>query len=102
VRCPSLIMRAQFHQLFIVSIIYGGVLLICSCDNVFLALRSAGVNYFACITITTVCNNCYRAHLLDIHVPIVVSIATEAHGTSRCGTMPIGSVGTQKYNPRQQ
>jgi hypothetical protein len=56
----------------------------------FLASRSGGVNYFACITITTVCNNCYRAHLFDIHVSSVVSIATDVHGSARYRSILVG------------
>jgi hypothetical protein len=64
--------------------------LIRSYDNTFLASRSGRVNYFACITITTVCNNCYRAHLFDIHVSSVVSIATDAHGSSHYRSLRVG------------
>lgn len=49
----------------------------------FLALWLGRVNYSACISITTVCNNCYRSHLSDMQFPIVVSIATDLHGNLR-------------------
>lgn len=55
-------------------------LLICSSDNIFLVVRLGRVNYSACISITTVCNNCCRTHLSDMQFPIVLSMAKGVHG----------------------
>jgi hypothetical protein len=65
-------------------------LLICSGYNIFLALWLGRVSCSACISITTVCNNCGQTHLSDMQFPIVDSIAADLHADmrrSRCAAV---------------
>ena len=73
-------------------------LLICSCDNIFLALWLGRVNYSACISITTVCNNCKRTHLSDMQFPIVLSLAADLHAGLRPTRCSDASVGLSLHN----
>jgi len=75
-------------------------LLICSCDNIFLALWLGRVNYSTCISITTVCNYCKRTHLSDMQFPIVVSIAEDLHADMRPTRCSVANIGLSLDNSK--